>query len=396
MSNIQGSGHSINIALASLSLLVVLSGCRQSAANPEPPPPPEVVVHAVQPEDVAVFTESIGTIDGMVNAEIRARVPGYVQVQAYRDGTYVKKGDLLFTIDPSLTAASSKKARGDVGASEAALAKAIVDVNRLEQLVAQGIGRQQDLDTARAAKQLAEGNVLAAQGSLDTASANLSYTRIVAPISGLAGLAKVRVGSLVGQGEATLLTTISQIDPVRVSYAISEQGVPRQSKEIPGRRGGRRRRRSRSLPCRRVAVSPEGIARLPRSPGRPLDRYVHRARHVSQPRRPPSPGSVRQGPRRARGAEGRPLCAAARCHRAPGDTAGRGHRRGRQGRGAAGRHGRGRARGRVVVHHVGGSAPIIGYPAISEGKSAACRIKGCLLRRRPCRASDPPVRATGR
>src|SRR5258708_35053586 len=90
-------------------------------------------------------------------------------------------------------------------------------------MVAQGVASTQDLDNARAARQLAEANVISAQGSLDTASANLSYTRIIAPISGLAGLAKVRAGSLVGQGEATLLTTVSQIDPVRVSFAISEQ-----------------------------------------------------------------------------------------------------------------------------------------------------------------------------
>ncbi len=176
-----------------------------------------------QAEDVPIYVDAIGTIDGMVNAEIRARVPGYVRVQAYSDGTYVKKGDLLFSIDPVLTQAAVTKARGDTAASRAALAKSELDVKRLEPLAAQGVSSKQDLDNARAARQLAEANVLSAQGNLDTASANLSYTRIVSPISGLAGLARVRVGSLVGQGEPTLLTTVSQIDPVRVSYAISEQ-----------------------------------------------------------------------------------------------------------------------------------------------------------------------------
>jgi membrane fusion protein (multidrug efflux system) len=201
-----------------------LAACgRDAVATPEPPPPPEVVVLTVQPEDVPIYIDAVGTIDGLVNAEIRARVPGYVRLQAYRDGTFVKKGELLFTIDPLLTQAGVTRAEGDIAASKAALAKAILDIERLEPLAAQGISSKQELDNARAAKQLAEANILSAQGNLDTASANLSYTRIAAPISGLAGLAKVRVGSLVGQGEATLLTTVSQIDSVRVSYTISEQ-----------------------------------------------------------------------------------------------------------------------------------------------------------------------------
>lgn len=203
--------------------LYALAACSSATPAPPAPPPPEVIVQTVQAEDVPIYIDAIGTIDGMVNAEIRARVPGYVRVQAYADGTYVKKGDLLFSIDPLLTQAAVTKAQGDTAASRAALAKADLDLKRLEPLAAQGVSSKQDLDNARAARQLAEANVLSSQGNLDTASANLSYTRLTAPIAGLAGLARVRVGSLVGQGEATLLTTISQIDPVRVSYTISEQ-----------------------------------------------------------------------------------------------------------------------------------------------------------------------------
>ncbi len=180
-------------------------------------------MQSVEAEDVPLYVEAIGSIDGLVNAEVRARTPGYVQVQAYKDGTYVKKGDLLFTVDPALTQATAKKARGDAEATKASLAKADNDLRRAESLSAEGLASKQDLDNARAARMLAEANVTAAQGTFETASTNLSYTRIVAPISGLAGLAKVRVGTLVGQGEATLLTTISQIDSVRVSYPISEQ-----------------------------------------------------------------------------------------------------------------------------------------------------------------------------
>lgn len=214
---------------------MTLAGCgRGDAAVVAPPPPPEVLVQVATAEDVPIFVDSVGTIDGLVNAEVRARVAGIVTAQLYRDGSFVKKGDVLFTIDPSLTAAAAKKAQGDVGAAAAALSKAEADVKRLEPLTAQGVASQQDLDNARAALQLAQANLTAATGNRETASTNLSYTRILSPITGLAGIAKARVGSLVGQGEATLLTTVSQVDPVRVSYAISEQWYLADPKKFQG------------------------------------------------------------------------------------------------------------------------------------------------------------------
>lgn len=227
------------VGLCLVACLAPLVGCgRGGAGAASAPPPPEVLVQTVQPEDVPLYVEVVSTIDGSLNAEIRARAAGIITSQAYKEGTFVKKGDLLFTIDPSLTAAAAKKAIGDVGAANAALAKAEADVKRLEPLIGTGIVSQQDLDNARAARQIASGNVQAATGSQETASANLSYTRITAPISGLAGIAKHRVGSLVGQGESTLLTTISQIDPVRVSYAISEQWYLSNPKRFQGDSSG--------------------------------------------------------------------------------------------------------------------------------------------------------------
>lgn len=218
-----------------LAFLAALGGCdRRGGGAVGAPPPPEVLVQTVQPEDVPLYAESVSTIDGSLNAEVRARAAGMITSQAYREGTFVKKGDLLFTIDPSLTAAAAKKAMGDVGAASAALAKAEADVKRLEPLIGSGVVSQQDLDNARAARQIADANVQAATGNRETASANLSYTRITAPISGLAGIANHRVGSLVGQGESTLLTTISQVDPVRVSYAISEQWYLSNPKRFQG------------------------------------------------------------------------------------------------------------------------------------------------------------------
>lgn len=216
-------------------LLVTVGGCgRGAAGNAKPPAAPEVLVQTVRAENVPIYAESVGTIDGALNAEIRARVAGVITSQPYREGTFVRKGQLLFTIDPSLTAAAARKAHGDLGAASAALAKAEADLNRLEPLVGQRLISQQELDNARAARQIAYSNLQAATGSRETASANLSYTHITAPIAGLAGIAQHRVGSLVGQGEPTLLTTISQIDPVRVSYAVSEQWYLSDPKQFQG------------------------------------------------------------------------------------------------------------------------------------------------------------------
>lgn len=212
-------------ALGALALLALV-GCGTSSAGtsaPPPPPPPDVVLKTVEPEDVSIYAEAIGTLEGMVNAEVRARVPGYIQAQSYADGTFVTAGQLLFTIDPSLTQATAKRARGDLEVARAGLAKADLDVARARPLQESGITSKQALDNAMAARAVAAASVTAAQGTLDTALTNASYARITAPISGLAGIAKVRVGTLVGQPDATLLTTISQIEPIRVSYTISEQ-----------------------------------------------------------------------------------------------------------------------------------------------------------------------------
>ncbi|MEO5726207.1 MAG: efflux RND transporter periplasmic adaptor subunit [Byssovorax sp.] len=220
-----------------LSLLALLAaaGCSTSNANPPPaPPPPEVVVRTVELEDVPIYGETVGTLEGMVNAEIRARVPGYVRAQGYADGTFVKAGQLLFTIDPALTQATAKRAQGDLEGARAALGKADLDVSRARSLQEGGLASKATLDNANAARAVAAASVTALQGSLDTALTNLSYARITSPISGLAGIARVRVGTLVGQSEPTLLTTVSQIEPIRVSYAISEQAYLANAKKYQG------------------------------------------------------------------------------------------------------------------------------------------------------------------
>ncbi len=212
----------IGLGLA-LGLGIGLSACSAPTKAAAPPTPPEVVVAEVRPRDVPLHLELIGTLDGMVNAEIRARVPGYINTQDVRDGAFVKKGQLLFTIDPALPRADASRASGVVELSRAALAKALVDVNRLRPLAAAGAVSKQELDNAVASAEEARARLNSAAGDLAHAGTTLGYSRVTSPIDGLVGISKVRVGTLVGQGEATLLTTVSQIDPIRVTFAVSEQ-----------------------------------------------------------------------------------------------------------------------------------------------------------------------------
>jgi membrane fusion protein (multidrug efflux system) len=185
--------------------------------------PVEVDVVETRATDVPIYAEFIGTLDGNVNTEVRARVPGFVTAVGYTEGTAVKAGQTLFTIDPQLADAAVTRAFGEVEVAKAALTKAEADVERLKPLAASNAVSRQELDNATAAAAMARASIVSAQGNLKTAQANLGFTKVTSPIDGVAGFAKARVGSLVGQGEPTLLTTVSQLDPIRLRFTISEQ-----------------------------------------------------------------------------------------------------------------------------------------------------------------------------
>jgi membrane fusion protein (multidrug efflux system) len=199
----------------------VLVACSSTPTAPAVPPP-EVLVMEVTPRDVEVPIDFVGTLDGYVNADIRARVPGFLQTQDFKEGTAVKAGHVLFTIDPTLAQARVTQATGDLQQARAAAFKADTDLGRLRPGAASGTVSQQDLTHGEAAKLAADAQVVAAQGALQSANANLGYARVTSPIDGVVGIARVRVGNLVGQGEPTLLTTVSQLDPMRVSFTLSE------------------------------------------------------------------------------------------------------------------------------------------------------------------------------
>lgn len=182
-----------------------------------------VIVAPVEVRDVPVIQEWAAQTLGATDVEIRARVRGFLTERAYQEGTLVKRGALLFKIDPQEYQAASAQAGAALAEANAGLAKANADVARLRPLAERKAVSQQDLDHAVAAQQAAEGQVNAARAALRTADLNLSYTRVTTPITGLAGVAQAQVGALVGSPDPTLLTVVSQVDTIKVKFRISEQ-----------------------------------------------------------------------------------------------------------------------------------------------------------------------------
>lgn len=202
--------------------------------GPPPPPPPTVTVVPVEVKDVPVVKSYVGSLDGYVNAEIRARVPGYLATQDYKEGTPVKEGQLLFTVDAREYEAALTDARANLQRAQAAHTNAQAQLSRIRPLAEQQAVSKQDLDTSIANEQQTAAAVSSAQAAVERAQLNVSYTRMRSPIAGVAGAALVRVGNLVGQGQPTLLTTVSQVDQMRVMFSITEEDYLR----LASRSGG--------------------------------------------------------------------------------------------------------------------------------------------------------------
>jgi membrane fusion protein (multidrug efflux system) len=196
-------------------------GCHGKSAPPPPPPPPAVVVTPVVQKDIPVTKEWIGTTEGNVNAEIRPKVDGYLLRRVYAEGSFVRQGDLLFEIDPRQTQAQLQQVQADLEQAQAQLAKAKQDVTRFQPLAAQKAISQQELDNALSAERAAKAAVAAREAAVHQARLSLSWARVTSPISGIAGIAQAQVGNLVSP--TTVLTTVSQCDPIRVLYQLSEQ-----------------------------------------------------------------------------------------------------------------------------------------------------------------------------
>jgi membrane fusion protein, multidrug efflux system len=200
----------------------MLLACHEEKKAPPPPPAPTVLFSKVVRQDVPMFIEAVASVDGYVNAEIRARVRGYLKTQEYKEGSAVKSGQRLFTIEDAEYVSAVAIAKAAVSRARAAQQRNRVQSERDQELFKTGVVSRQDVDNAAASVTDADGQVAGSQAQLDQALLNLSYTQIHSPIEGVAGVATVRVGNLVGQDGPTLLTIVSQIDPIRVNFPISE------------------------------------------------------------------------------------------------------------------------------------------------------------------------------
>lgn len=209
------------IVLALLGAGVLAAACSEKPAPP-PAPPPEVLVTDVVRRDVPVPMELVGQTRGFQDVEIRARVEGFLDVVGFNEGTLVRRGEVLYRIDRKPLEASLANARAELGTAEARYDKTQNDVKRLQPLAAKQAVSAQELDNALASQEAARSQVEARRAEVQRVSLDLGYTNVSSPIDGLVGTTLVKAGSLVGRGESTLLTTVSQIDPILFRAGISE------------------------------------------------------------------------------------------------------------------------------------------------------------------------------
>ena len=207
------------VVLSGLALIPLAVACTRAPQGA--PPPLEVGTAPVTQRDVSVVSEWVTTLDGSVNADIRPKVEGYLLRQLYKEGQVVRPGQPLFEIDPRQFRASVEQARGALGQAESQLAKAERDVARFTPLAADRAISQQELDNALSAERNAQAAIASARAAVDQAQLNLGWTRITSPIEGIVGIARAQVGDLVSA--QTVMTTVSTVDPIRVTYGISER-----------------------------------------------------------------------------------------------------------------------------------------------------------------------------
>lgn len=200
--------------------LLIAVGCSRKEAQVTPPPP-EVVVATVVPRDISVVREGVATLEGFITANINAQVQGYLISRDYKEGSLVKKGDLLFQIDPRPFEATLAQAQGNLATAQANFAKADADIKRAMNLFNERVISAQERDSYINSASATKANVQAAEAAVKSAEINLGYTKIIVPIDGIVGIANAHVGDLVGPSTATL-TSISQVDPIKAMVNLGE------------------------------------------------------------------------------------------------------------------------------------------------------------------------------
>jgi len=208
---------------AALLTATVLGAC--GGGGQEGPPPPEVTVTKPERRDVQRYAEFTGNTRAIEYAEIRARVSGTLEEMRFVPARFVEENDILFIIEPEPYQASFDEARAAVAATHAELARAESDLERIQQAIQTNAVSQQDLDRAQATRDQADAAVLGAEARLVQASIDLGYTQVRTPVPGQVSRNYVDLGNLVGAGEATLLTTVTRIDPIFVYFDVPEQAV---------------------------------------------------------------------------------------------------------------------------------------------------------------------------
>jgi RND family efflux transporter MFP subunit len=235
MSSSLGRRFVIGGALLVAVVAVAVLAMRPKHGAGGAPGSPDVEVVPVEQKDVPIYGDWIGTLDGFTNADVRAQVTGYLMRQAYQEGAFVRKGQLLFQIDPRPFQAALDQAAGQLAQAKASLANAQavqgrtqLDVERYTPLAKEQAASQQDLDNsvqnnlaAKATVATAEAQIKTAEAALETAQINLDFTRLIAPIDGIAGQAQLQVGALVNLSSGPV-TSVSTVDPIKVYFTVSE------------------------------------------------------------------------------------------------------------------------------------------------------------------------------
>lgn len=225
----------IHLALILILLAALAGACASGTASTPPPAPASVSVITVAPERVTLESEWIASLDGYVNAQIRPQITGYLVRRAYQEGAVIGKGQVLFEIDPRPFRAALDEAQAKLAAAQAQLGKAERDLARDRPLADQHAIPRSQLDNDIQAHLAAQATVQSAAAAVSVADLNVGFTKVTSLIDGVAGIATAQIGDLVGP--ATLLTTVSQVDPIKAYFPLSEQ----QYLQVAGRINGSRR-----------------------------------------------------------------------------------------------------------------------------------------------------------
>jgi len=346
---------------------LIIGTIRPKHVSGAPGAAPDVEVVQVEQKDVPIYGEWIGTLDGFTNADVRAEVTGYLQRQGYQEGSFVKKGQLLFEIDPRPFQAALDQAEGQLAQAKAALANAQavqgrteLDVNRYAPLAKEQAASQQDLDNAvqnnmaaKATVATAEAQIKTAQAAVETARINLEFTRLVAPIDGIAGQAQLQVGALVNPNSGPV-TAVSTVDPIKVYFTVSEREYLDWNRRFPTdatREAANRRVRLELILADGSTYGHEGTIYF-------ADRQVNQGtgaiRIAGQSREYFASRRLRQSSRGRPNPAGRTACPSARCLRAARRLSSSGDRQREQGERPLGKGWR--ARRHPLDYHRGAEA----------------------------------------